>query len=203
MQVSDLQYPVVSARIQHARSETNSGFGSAPCAIGVRGADALQSADEGGQEVGGRSPQCTVRGTDTPGTTRYISKLTCTYTYSRMPSRTGGGASTGRTRAGHPGDARTPELAAVAPHGAATGRTAPIPPHCRHAGSPGCRLRVRLGTRRYMPWWRSASAACRCVPPRCPSQVAARAASPNASSRRGVRVADGQEYCASDLLPRM
>jgi hypothetical protein len=49
MQVSGLQHPVVSARIQHARSETNSGFWSAPRAIGVQGADALQSADEGGQ----------------------------------------------------------------------------------------------------------------------------------------------------------
>ena len=49
MQVSGLRYPLVSAPIQHALSETNSGFGSAPCAIGVRGADALQSADEGGQ----------------------------------------------------------------------------------------------------------------------------------------------------------
>jgi hypothetical protein len=27
MQVSGLQHPVISARIQHARSETNSGFG--------------------------------------------------------------------------------------------------------------------------------------------------------------------------------
>jgi hypothetical protein len=51
MQVSGLQHPEVSARIQHARSETNSGFGSAPCAIGVRGADALQSADEGASRL--------------------------------------------------------------------------------------------------------------------------------------------------------
>ena len=51
MQVSGLQHPLVSARIQHALSETNSGFGPAPYAIGARGADALQSADEGAREV--------------------------------------------------------------------------------------------------------------------------------------------------------
>jgi hypothetical protein len=131
---------VVSARIQHAPSEMNSGFGPAPSAIGARGADALQSADEGGQEVGGRPPRCTVRGTDTPGTTRYSSTLNCTYTFFRMPSRAGGGASTGRTRAGRPG-MRTPRLAAVAPTRRRYGpRTAPIPPR---SGSPGCRLRVR------------------------------------------------------------
>ena len=33
----------------------NSGFGSAPSAIGARAADTLQSAVEGGQEVGGRA----------------------------------------------------------------------------------------------------------------------------------------------------
>ncbi len=43
----------------------NSGFGSAPSAIGAQGADALQSVDEGGQEVEGLSPRCTARGTDT------------------------------------------------------------------------------------------------------------------------------------------
>jgi hypothetical protein len=41
--------PLVSARIQHAPSEMISGFGSAPSAVGAEGADALQSADEGGQ----------------------------------------------------------------------------------------------------------------------------------------------------------
>jgi hypothetical protein len=53
MQVSGLQHPLVSARIQHALSETNSGFGPAPYAIGARGADGLQSADEGAREVKG------------------------------------------------------------------------------------------------------------------------------------------------------
>jgi hypothetical protein len=47
--------PLVSAPIQHALSEMNSGFGSAPCAIGAQGAGALQSADEGGQYHG---PDC-------------------------------------------------------------------------------------------------------------------------------------------------
>jgi hypothetical protein len=68
MQVSGLQDPVVSARIQHALSEMNSGFGPAPCAIGVRGADALQSAVEGGQEVGGRPRRPAVRWPDAAGT---------------------------------------------------------------------------------------------------------------------------------------
>ena len=67
MQVSGLQHPVVSARIQHARSETNSGFWPAPCAIGVRGADPLQSADEGGQEIGGRPRLRTPRRPDAAG----------------------------------------------------------------------------------------------------------------------------------------
>jgi hypothetical protein len=185
----------------------NSGFVSAPSAIGAQGADALQSVDEGGQEVGGRTPRCTVRGTDTPGTTRYISNLTCTYTCSRMPSRTGGGASTDRTRAGHPGTPEPPGLAAVAPTRRRYEPDRPYPAPAAGilvpwAAACGC----GRGTRRFIPWWRSASAACRCVPPRCPSPVAARtaaaspAASPSASSRRGVRVADGQEYRAPDLL---
>jgi hypothetical protein len=105
----------------------NSGSGSAPSAIGARGADALQSADEGGQEVRGHPPRCTVRGTDISGTTRYISTLTCTYTCFRMPSRPGGGASTGRTRAGRPGDARTPGLAAVVPTRRRYGPYCPYP----------------------------------------------------------------------------
>jgi hypothetical protein len=101
MQVSGLQHPVVSARIQHARSETNSGFGPAPCAIGVRGADPLQSADEGGQEVGGcprgATPQRVYR--------RYILALTCGYLVvhdTRPRVRGADGPHTGRTPGGMP-----------------------------------------------------------------------------------------------------
>ncbi|MCW2929048.1 MAG: hypothetical protein JWM19_10 [Actinomycetia bacterium] len=65
--------PVVSARIQHALSETNSGFGPIPCVIGARGADALQSADEGGQEVGGCPRRRSVRGSGTAGTSEVYS----------------------------------------------------------------------------------------------------------------------------------
>jgi hypothetical protein len=39
-------------------------FWAGPCAIGARGADTLQSADEGGQEVGGRPRRHSVRGSD-------------------------------------------------------------------------------------------------------------------------------------------
>ena len=50
--------PVVSARIQHGLSEMNAGFHPAPHAIAERGADALQSADEGSREVGTHSALC-------------------------------------------------------------------------------------------------------------------------------------------------
>jgi hypothetical protein len=58
LQVSGLSTPAVSARIQHAPSEMNPGFGPTLCATGARHTDALQSADP-----------------------RYICTLTCTYTY--------------------------------------------------------------------------------------------------------------------------
>jgi hypothetical protein len=100
MQVSGLSDPLVSARIQHALSETNSGFGPAPCAIGVRSADALQAADEGGQEVGGHPRRSAVRRRTPQAHSRYIRAMTCTYTCSQETARAGGGARAGRTWAG-------------------------------------------------------------------------------------------------------
>jgi hypothetical protein len=52
----------------------NSGFGPATCAIGARGADALQSADESGQEVGGRPRRRAVRWPDAAGTSEVYSR---------------------------------------------------------------------------------------------------------------------------------
>lgn len=46
---------------------------------------------------------------------RYIRALTCTYTAFRIAARAGGGARTGRTRAGRPGNAGTPGPTAVTP----------------------------------------------------------------------------------------
>ena len=114
--------PLVSAWIQHALSETNSGFGPAPYAIGVRGAEALQSTDDGGQEVGGRTRRRAVRRLEAQVHPRYIRADLHLYRF-RLPARAGGGARTGRTRAGRPGMAERPGLPPSGQHGGVTGRT--------------------------------------------------------------------------------
>jgi hypothetical protein len=68
-------------------------FWVGPVRDGVRGADALQSADEGGQQVGGRPRRWTVRGPDAPGTSEaYKHPDLHLLPVFRMPTRAGGGA---------------------------------------------------------------------------------------------------------------
>ena len=99
-------------------------FWTGPCAIWRRGADALQSADEGGQEVGGRPRRHSVRGPHVaPVHPRYISALSCTYTPSSA-CRPSGRRARGRAAPGRAApNAADPGLPAVGRHGGAMGRT--------------------------------------------------------------------------------
>jgi hypothetical protein len=111
--------PLVSARIQHALSETNSGFGLAPYAIGAQGAHALQSAGEGGQEVRGCPRQATPQQVHSCADLR----LSRRPRYPTARARRGRAAQWPDTRR----DARTPGLAAVAPTRRRYGPDRPYP----------------------------------------------------------------------------
>ena len=110
MQVSGLQHPVVSARIQHARSETNSGFGSAPCAIGVRGRRRA-SVGGRGRPVSWRTPSA---GYSATGTSQVHSRADLRLSR-RSRYRPGVRGADRPERAGRPGNAPNPGLAAVTP----------------------------------------------------------------------------------------
>ena len=71
-------------------------FGSAPSAIGARGADTLQSADEGGQEVGDALGGTVFAGRTLHLRPRYIWALTCTFTSSQHSRPCGRGRADGR-----------------------------------------------------------------------------------------------------------
>jgi hypothetical protein len=144
MQVSGLRAPVVSARIQHGLSETIFGFGPPRARLACGGRRRPRLRTSAARKLEGALVVAVFAGQTMQVHPRYIRALTCTYTPSRIPACAVGGARTGRTRAGRPGDARTPGLAAVAPTRRRYGPDCPYPaPRCRHAGSPGCRLRVR------------------------------------------------------------
>jgi hypothetical protein len=91
--------PMVSARIQHGLFEGNDGFCPAPCAIAARGADGLQSADEGGKKLEDNLGVVLFAGRTLQVHRRYICALTCSYTRFSIPARAGSGAQTG-THAG-------------------------------------------------------------------------------------------------------
>jgi hypothetical protein len=110
MQVSGLQHPWYQHGFSTPGPRRIPVFWSAPRAIGVQGADALQSADEGGQSVGGRPRRATPQRVHR----RYILALTCDYLVVHDTDRACV-ARTGRTRAGRPGNAPNPGLAAVTP----------------------------------------------------------------------------------------
>jgi hypothetical protein len=116
MQVSGLQHPWYQHGFSTPGPRRIPVFWSAPRAIGVQGADALQSADEGGQSVGGRPRRATPQRVHR----RYILPLTCDYLVVHDTDRACV-ARTGRTRTGRPGNAPTPGWPLSRRHGI-TGR---------------------------------------------------------------------------------
>jgi hypothetical protein len=125
---------------------------------------------------------------------RYISALTCQYPAAGQVTRPCGqrradGAHAGRT----PGNAGNPRAARCRADMAALRAGQAASRQYRHAGSRIVAYGSGPGTRRFMPCWRRASAACRCVPPRCPvrpppaRQQPPPAASPSASSQPGCQ----------------
>lgn len=182
-QVSDLKPSVISARIQHAPSEMNAGF--VPARVRFRS----------WYECTPRKPvslaTALLHTTPRQVHRRYISALTCQYPAAGHVARSCEQRPR-RTRAGQPGMRRKPRAArcrADTPALRPDGRIPPISAFCSRIAANGS----GSGTRRFMPCWRRASAACQCVPPRCPvrslpvRRQPPPAASPSASSQLGCQ----------------
>ena len=172
--------PPVSARIQHAPSEMNVGSGQ-PGSGFDRGTNARPVGTHAPR--GSPSAACSSAGTSEVHShadlrlsrrPRYPAARVRRYRAARGP--------------GDPERQYSPGWPLSCRHGSATGRTGRIPP------MPACWFPDgRLRGQRFMPCLRRASAACRCVPPRCPvrsppaRQRPPPAAPPSASSRPGCQ----------------